>query len=378
MTPVVETLRAGDQEVRSELARLAFGRGDRFDADRPLPPLDHQVAHYDGDRLVGAATFLDGGQWWGGRSVPMAGLAGVCVAPDHRGQNLARLLVSEALRRGRARGDAISALYPTTATLYRSLGYEIAGWYTVTDIPIADLGRLPADRDLPVSLAPATFADVDTAYTTIAPRHNGWLDPSLRHQSVVRYDFERSTEPRAIYAAHRGGQVVGALAYRELLTTGRLFEISATRLLGVDAATLRGVLGLLGAHGTMGRAVRTYLPENQLALVVPHAQYLQRTYQFPFMVRILDVPGALVARGYAAGLTLEIDLEVHGDAIFGGNNGRFVLRIADGSGTVEQGGRGSSRVHIGELAAAFSGLARLDPALDLAFAGPPPTLVDFF
>ena len=28
MTPVIETLRAGDQEARSELARLAFGRQD--------------------------------------------------------------------------------------------------------------------------------------------------------------------------------------------------------------------------------------------------------------------------------------------------------------------------------------------------------------
>jgi predicted amidohydrolase YtcJ/predicted N-acetyltransferase YhbS len=138
---MIETLRDGDQEARSELARLAFGRGDPFDTDRPPSPIDHEVAAYDGHRLIGAATFHDGGQWWGGQSVAMAGLASVCVAADHRGQNLARSLVTEALRRSHIRGDAVSALYPTTATLYRSLGYEIAGWWTLTDVPISDLGR---------------------------------------------------------------------------------------------------------------------------------------------------------------------------------------------------------------------------------------------
>ena len=41
----------------------------------------------------------------------------------------------------RAHGEPISALFPTTASLYRSVGYEIAGWWGQRAIPVGELPR---------------------------------------------------------------------------------------------------------------------------------------------------------------------------------------------------------------------------------------------
>ena len=49
---------------------------------------------YDGDRLVGTALYHDMRQWWYGRPVPMAGVAGVKVAPEYRGQGVGRALMT--------------------------------------------------------------------------------------------------------------------------------------------------------------------------------------------------------------------------------------------------------------------------------------------
>ena len=64
-------------------------------------------------------------QWWCGRAVPMAGVASVKVAPEDRGRGLARRLMTALLDEIAARGYPLSALYPATMPLYRSLGWEL-------------------------------------------------------------------------------------------------------------------------------------------------------------------------------------------------------------------------------------------------------------
>jgi hypothetical protein len=66
------------------------------------------------------------------------------------------------------------------------------------------------------------------------------------------------------------------------------------------------------------------------------------------------------------------------DELFTHNNGRFVLRVFDGRGSLEPGGRGTLPLDIREFAAAFTGQRALDPGLAAAFGGQRPTLVDFF
>src|SRR4051812_33424532 len=85
------------------------------------------VGAYDGDLLVGRAFVWPFRQWWGGRDLAMAGVAGVFVAPEYRGRGVGGLLMDAMIQRSRDLGFALSALYPATVPLYRQRGYEIAG-----------------------------------------------------------------------------------------------------------------------------------------------------------------------------------------------------------------------------------------------------------
>ena len=74
----------------------------------------------------------------------MAGVASVKVAPEHRGKGIGRRLMTAALELIAARGYPLSALYPATMPLYRSLGWELAGGKYQATIPARSLRSLLA------------------------------------------------------------------------------------------------------------------------------------------------------------------------------------------------------------------------------------------
>ena len=96
--------------------------------------------------------FHDMRQWWCGRAVPMAGVASVMVAPEDRGRGIARRLMTALLDEVAARGYPLSALYPATMPLYRSLGWELAGVRDTAVIPARSLRDLvPPDPVIPAA-----------------------------------------------------------------------------------------------------------------------------------------------------------------------------------------------------------------------------------
>jgi predicted acetyltransferase len=376
-TPTIETLRPGDIPQRDELRRLAFGMPDPDPADRPRPSEDQSVAVYAGDRLVANVTTLSDAHWFGGSAVTSGGVTSVVVAPDQRKRNLARAVVNEAIRRMHARGDAVSVLYPTTATLYRGMGYEMAGWWRLTDIPIGNLASIASAPD--VTVEPADAADVEAAYDATAPGHDGWLRRSEAARALLRFDYEHTKAPKARYIARRDGVSIGAFVYSEVREgPTRTFDLAASQLFATDAGALRSLLALGAAHGTMADSVRTLLPPDVLALAVPHGQRLRPHSHFPWMLRIIDVASAVSQRGYPPQLDLEVHLDISGDDLIAANNGRFTLRVRDGKGELLPGGRGDVVVDIRHFAALYTGLAAGPSPLRFAFHGGPPTLVDFF
>src|SRR6185295_16930186 len=67
------------------------------------------------------------GQWFGGKRVPMTGIAAVAVEPFARGKGAAKRLLVSMLQELQGKGVALSTLYPATQVLYRAVGYEQAG-----------------------------------------------------------------------------------------------------------------------------------------------------------------------------------------------------------------------------------------------------------
>src|SRR3954466_14064376 len=96
-----------------------------------------------GTQGVGSLNVIPLGQWYGGRSVPMGGVATVVVRPEHRGEGIAARLLAYALERMRDGGIVVSPLPPATTRVYRASGWEIGGDLARHTIATRALERLP-------------------------------------------------------------------------------------------------------------------------------------------------------------------------------------------------------------------------------------------
>src|SRR5687767_14511937 len=67
-----------------------------------------------GSTMLGGLALIPMGQFFGGRSVPMTGVAAVGTAPEHRGSGAASALMRATLQEMHAQSIALSTLYPAT------------------------------------------------------------------------------------------------------------------------------------------------------------------------------------------------------------------------------------------------------------------------
>lgn len=371
MPITIESLRQGDEGQRHDQLSLAFARPS--DRNKPLPPHDQVVCAYDGDRLVAGASIIDEAQYFGGRVVPSGGIASVAVLPDMRGLDLARRVMRDAFVRMLGMGAAISTLYPTTTSLYRSLGYEQAGENVISRLALSDL---PSSPPAGHSFSPCGFDEVREQYDAMARRFDGWLQRRDDRWASIRYDYEQAPEQHAAFAVNRDGTSVGAILYRQSQGEIHQAEINA-QMYAHDVEALRALLALAAGHSTIAAGLRTQLPEWELCRAIDQSHRIRFHFAMQWMTRVLDAPAAIAARGYNPHVDVELHVHLQDD-VLAMNNGPFVLRVRDGVGSLEAGGRGDLPLDVRDLAAYYTGFRREHPALTAAFAGRPPTLVDFF
>ena len=137
----------------------------------------------DGE-LVGTTEVMPGGQYFGGRSVPMGGVASVAVRPDQRGRGIAPRLLGQAVERMHEQGLVISTLHPATTRFYRGLGWEI-GASSVCDAsrPRCSQRCRPANPNASVPPGPATPT---TCASATAESHRRSTAPSTAATRAAR------------------------------------------------------------------------------------------------------------------------------------------------------------------------------------------------
>jgi predicted acetyltransferase len=292
------------------------------------------------------------GQFFGGRSVPMVGIAGVGVPPERRGTGVATTLMREALREIRHEGVPISTLYPATQPLYRRVGYEQAGSRFEVRLPIARIDV--RDREMPVRPAEETDKPaIEACYRAAACHWEGWLDRGP-------YVWNRVWLPRGQVALGWVIDGVGGIEGYVVLQQARpnpshaRHDVTLTDICFTTPGAGRRLLGFLADFGSMGLDVVFHCGPTHPLLICTIEQRWTITFRDYWMLRIVDVAAALEARGYPAGLNAELTLDVE-DELFEDNGGRYTLRVRDGRGSVARGGDGALRLDVGALAALYAG-----------------------
>jgi len=313
---------------------------DRWDSFRDrLGDANFRVVHVGGE-LAGGLGIYRMGQLFGGRSVGLGGLAGVGIAAEHRGAGVAAAMVGEALRALREDGVPLAGLYASTQRLYRSVGFEQAGNRVAWRVGLRAIDV--TERALPVVRVDGA-ADLRPLYR---PEH-GNLD---RNDAI----WARIAQPGG------GGEVLcyrlGDEGYAVLNkeSTGLHYHVIMRDWQAHTARAQRRLWTLLADHSSLGVEARWFGAASDPMVAHLSEQPAEISGVQRWMIRVLDLPAALAARGWPVHLDGELHLDVS-DPLLPENAGRWVLRVAGGRAEVVRGGKGLFKLGIRALAPLYTG-----------------------
>jgi predicted acetyltransferase len=346
-------------------------------------PGSYRVAR-DRGRIVAGLGILKMGQWIGGRSVPAAGIFLVGVAPEVRGRGAATFLLQETLKELAADGFPISVLFPSTLPLYQRSGYDRAGVRITYEYPLSEIPPVATGIEMAATdeANPAEFAPL---YQQMAKAATGCLDRAP-------FTWKRAIDPdrqKAFrYFVMENNQRAGYVAFgQEQDGTFEIFDYCANSRRAAQAiltffARQRQLVRSITWHGGPGDLLLHVLPEQKAGV----------KRSFEWLVRVVDVKGALEYRGWPGQVQGEIHFSVQDD-VMPANNDKFVLSVREGRGEVKRGGRGSVSIDVRGLASLYTGhlapcqlqlLGLLEGPPDelelcsLLFSGPRPWMGDIF
>jgi len=387
---------ADDAEVERAWQMLCRSFGWRvadIDRFRDAVDLERTRVAVVGDEVVAFSRARRFGQFFGGRSVPLAGLSHVGVAPEHRGRGLGAGVTAAHFDAMRDGGEVLAGLYPASTGLYRSVGFGLGGVWGRRAVATRSLRMLPRADD--VAVRRGSLDDVPAVkrgYRRVAPLFDGWLD---REAVWWRRVLEDGFDDHHVYVVDgRGGELAGYVLFdQRQMPSGWGHTVIVHEVVYERPEVGAALWRLLGAMSSQAETAELLgPPEHPLLLVLPE-QDLQPVSELRWMTRIVDLTGAMAARGFRPGVTVAVDLEVS-DASCPWNAGRWRLTVEAGAGRAAPGGSGDVRLGVGALSSLYTGYATAaglrgagllaggseatDSALDAAFAGPTPWCVDFY
>ncbi|MEU0175192.1 GNAT family N-acetyltransferase [Streptomyces massasporeus] len=272
--------------------------------------------------------------------VPAPGVTAVGVLPSHRRQGVLSAMMRHQLGELRTRGEFLSVLLASEATIYGRFGYGPATYTQELTVP-RHRAALAPPRASATAGAPVTGADngsvevlrsagcgeiLEEVYDRYRRAQPGALSRPHRWWDLRAGQPPISPAPRYV-AVHRDADGVpdGYASYSlgEPETTLTVDETIAT-----DAAVFTALARFVLNHDLVSRVVFKHVPpQHPLRWQLADFRAGQVSGDMDWLwVRLLDVPRALSARGWFADGELVLDVEDP----FLGEHGRHLLTVRDG------------------------------------------------
>ncbi|MFF5212071.1 enhanced intracellular survival protein Eis [Streptosporangium sp. NPDC000396] len=310
----------------------------------------------DGPRLVATSRINDFTQWWHGRPMSMGGVASVTVAPEDRGRGVGRTLLRATLGRCADLGHPISALYPTTTPIYRSLGWEHAGAMHRATLPTEALRAIRLSEQVKLRrMGPGDAAEVIGILGRVhaGTRASG---PVCRDERSWRLWLERKDD--FLYLADDGFVI-----YR----WSDEGDIEVGNLVAGSEATARALWSLIGSSASTAKSVQAVVAPDDPVFWLIGDRSKDEVRQARWMFRVVDLAAAVAGRGFPAGVTFDAVIQVD-DPERPANSGPWHLSVSGGSGTAEPAGAQPGPIPT-FTAGAFSALFAGIPAATLRRSG---------
>ncbi|MPY56450.1 GNAT family N-acetyltransferase [Streptomyces spongiae] len=292
----------------------------------------------DGRPVGTAATYSFELTLPGETLVPAAGVTAVGVLPSHRRQGVLSAMMRHQLAELRARGEILSVLLASEALIYGRFGYGPATYTARLTVP-RHKSALTVPRARETAGAPATGSGngsvevlrraecgeiLEEVYDRYRRAQPGALSRPHRWWALRAGQPPISPAPRYV-AVHRAADGVpdGYASYSIESGTLTVDETIATDDV-VFTALARFVLG----HDLVSQVVFKHVPpEHPLRRQFADFRAGEVSGDMDWLwVRLLDVPGALTARGWFMDGELVLDV----DDPFLGEHGHYLLTVRDG------------------------------------------------
>ncbi|MFF0409693.1 enhanced intracellular survival protein Eis [Kitasatospora sp. NPDC004745] len=288
-----------------EMAERSFGH--------PVGDITHLHGHADIRVALRSGRVVAGGlglllpQYFGGAPVPSALLAAGSVAPEERGDRLAARMVHERLNPLRERGAVISTISTLSNGYARHLGWQAPTPVYAHAVRAEDLKRSfdTADFCIETGTTPAAL----DLQQDLARRWNGPVE------RPAWWEGWKTTKSRlTTYRFHRlGNPISGWLT----LTTSRRenhgTDLTVHDFWAGDHDCAAAMLAFLGRYSSRTETIhfrRGALPPAPLLLHNLHRYRVATQAWHPWMLRILDLQGAVRLRGWPDDLDLELPIEI--------------------------------------------------------------------
>jgi len=294
------------------------------------------LAGFDGETIVaGSASFpfdltVPGGQ------VRAAGVTVVGALPTHRRQGFLGAMMRALIDGARAREEPVAVLWATEDTIYGRFGYGMASMAAEIDVPrehttpFARLDVAARTRLVPLDAAEPLIAPIYERVAQATPgmfaRTPAWwqdrvlTDPDWRrgNSGFLRCAvLELGGRPSA-YAFYRVHQM-----FERGNSSGSVFVVEA---MGDTAEATQAIWRFLFDMDWLARLKAIYLPlDHPMLLSLKNPRRLNFLVREGLWVRLIDLPAALSARGYATDDAIVIEVT---DPFCRWNTGRW--RIARG------------------------------------------------
>jgi predicted acetyltransferase len=241
---------------------------------------------------------------------------------------------------------------------------------------------------------PCDLGEIQTCYHRLATSTNGLIDRTDRWWR--RRVLAPGDRPLYGYLARASGQVGGYVVFEPEPARGNFsysYSLACHDLVWLDHAAAGQLLDFAAGHRSVGVDLVWVGSIEEPLFNLVDFQEIQILESSRWMVRLIDVPKALEARGYPQGVRAAVTLDV-ADPDLPGNHQVMRFEVAEGRARVTPGGGGGVvRLDIGTLAAVYTGwlsardavrTGRLEgdrddvAALEASFGGPKPWMLDRF
>jgi len=388
----IRPLDEDDAPASVAMSAEAFGNRRGETSSFTLGPGLWRWGLFDGDVLAAKANDRAYESWFGGRRVPTAGVAGVAVAPEYRSAGLARRLMTHLLHTARDRGAVIATLFRTAPALYRGLGFEQVAGLVDAELPASALAGLQVPDGTTVRRAGLPdVAGVRELYDRVARAGSGLL--TRDGPAFTATDPEVLAAFDGLTLAEQDGTVTGYLSWRRGPGYGADAWPAAVDLLAETGDAHRALLAVLGSFAGVTPTIRLRTTGTDPVHWFIRGGGWRVTEVRPYLLRVLDLAGAVAARGWPVTASGRVGLTVH-DPLCPWNSGDHNLVLDGGAGRLEPGSAGGVTMTPQGLAVLFAGgvpVATLRRAglvsggtaddealLDAAAAGPTPGILDYF